>query len=104
MIVHNIGTVRKLIEKRKEIIQLVKNYINADSVIVASLKDKEVSITGHTPNTETTILLAGRVIAVGWESAQEQFPGIRLKEYLTQPTSVALAAVTKQQEQQTNGL
>ncbi len=104
MIVHNIGTVRKLIEKRKEIIQLVKTYINADSVIVASLTGTKVDIQGHTPNTETTILLAGRVMAVGWESAQEQFPGLKLEEYLTQPTSVALAAITRQQEQQANGL
>lgn len=98
MIIHTIGTVRKLIEKRKEVVQLVKSYLNADSVIIASLQDNQVSIQGRTADTATTVLLLGRVLAVGWESAKQEFPDITLSDYLYQPTSVALSTISKQEE------
>lgn len=98
MITHNIGIVRKLIAKRKEVLQLVKTYLEADNVIVGSVTNNQFAVQGRTEDTATLVMLLGRILAVGWEGAQKEYPDIKLDEYLVQPTSVALGVINKESE------
>lgn len=94
MITHHIGLLRNIIKKRKEIIQVVKQYALADNILVISETNGKYTAAGHVNETANTIVLLGRALAMSWPAAQlEHAEDITLGSYLTQPAGVALRAI-----------
>lgn len=98
MIHKNIGLLRNLIAKRKQIIHLVKTYLEADSILVSSVSNGEFKVQGFTEDTAKTVALLGRTLAAAWPAAQIEYPGVTVDEFLIQPTKVALGHINHGEE------
>lgn len=95
MIEKSVGLIRNLYKKRKEIVELVTKYIEANDVIIIVNNADVYSVLGRTESDARTIHMLGVAIGSGFENAKSNDPALTLENYLQQPTTVALNYVER---------
>lgn len=97
MIKKNIGKLRNLVSRGKQLYVFAKQIINSEELLIISLKDKKVSCSGNVSSTPMTLVLLGKALGTSYVSAIENGPYIPVDQYVTQPAEVAIKHIEAHQ-------
>ena len=89
MIQKSIGLARNLLKKRGLIKELVKRIILADEILLITLTDNNLVVSGQTSDDATNVVMLGTAAAAGHASAKKREPDLELNQYLEQINTVA---------------
>lgn len=87
--------VKTLYAKRKELKHIIERVLTSDDVLVLSVKDKALDVSGHTSSAAMNIYLLGMGTAMAFISTKETTPEITPTEFLSNLNSVALGHLEK---------
>lgn len=96
MITKSIGLFRNLLNKREQLMGIIKTIAKADNVVVITLHETELSVAGYTDNDPTTLFMLGRATGYCIGQAAKADPNIDISEYLMQPNIVATGYLEKE--------
>lgn len=89
MIQKSIGLARNLFKKRDLVMELVKRIILADEILLITLTDNNLVVSGQTSDDATNVVMLGTAAAAGHASAKKREPDLELNQYLEQINTVA---------------
>lgn len=89
MIQKSIGLARNLLKKRDLVKELVKRIILADEILLITLTDNNLVVSGQTSDDATNVVMLGTAAAAGHASAKKREPDLELNQYLEQINTVA---------------
>ena len=89
MIQKSIGLARNLLKKRDLVKELVKRIILADEILLITLTDNNLVVSGQTSDDATNVVMLGTAVAAGHASAKKREPDLELNQYLEQINTVA---------------
>ena len=90
MIKKSIGTLRNLIKKRKQIVEIVKSVIDADDSIIVTHHNNKFSVSGTVSTDAMAVYMLGTVLSSSFKSAKANDPALQIHDYMAQPINVAL--------------
>ena len=89
MIQKSIGLARNLLKKRDLVKELVKRIILADEILLITITDSNLVVSGQTSDDATNVVMLGTAVAAGHASAKKHEPDLELNQYLEQINTVA---------------
>ena len=89
MIQKSIGLARNLLKKRDLVMELVKRIILADEILLITLTDNNLVVSGQTSDDAVNVVMLGTATAAGHASAKKREPDLELNQYLEQINTVA---------------
>lgn len=89
MIQKSIGLARNLLKKRDLVKELVKRIILADEILLITITDSNLVVSGQTTDDATNVVMLGTAAAAGHASAKKHEPELELNQYLEQISTVA---------------
>ena len=89
MIQKSIGLARNLHKKRDLVMELVKRIILADEILLITLTDNNLVVSGQTSDDAVNVVMLGTAAAAGHVSAKKREPDLELNQYLEQINTVA---------------
>ena len=89
MIQKSIGLARNLLKKRDLVKELVKRIILADEILLITITDSNLVVSGQTTDDATNVVMLGTAAAAGHASAKKHEPELELNQYLEQINTVA---------------
>lgn len=89
MIQKSIGLARNLLKKRDLVKELVKRIILADEILLITITDNNLVVSGQTTDDATNVVMLGTAAAAGHASAKKHEPDLELNQYLEQISTVA---------------
>lgn len=89
MIQKSIGLARNLLKKRDLVKDLVKRIILADEILLITITDSNLVVSGQTSDDATNVVMLGTAAAAGHASAKKHEPELELNQYLEQINTVA---------------
>lgn len=89
MIQKSIGLARNLLKKRDLVKDLVKRIILADEILLITITDSNLVVSGQTSDDATNVVMLGTAAAAGHASAKKHEPELELNQYLEQISTVA---------------
>ena len=89
MIQKSIGLARNLLKKRDLVMELVKRIILADEILLITLTDNNLVVSGQTSDDAVNVVMLGTAAAAGYTSAKKREPDLELNQYLEQINTVA---------------
>ena len=89
MIQKSIGLARNLLKKRDLVMELVKRIILADEILLITLTDNNLVVSGQTSDDAVNVVMLGTAAAAGHASAKKHEPELELNQYLEQINTVA---------------
>ena len=89
MIQKSIGLARNLLKKRDLVMELVKRIILADEILLITLTDNNLVVSGQTSDDAVNVVMLGTAAAAGHVSAKKREPDLELNQYLEQINTVA---------------
>lgn len=96
MLEKSVGFTRNLIKKRKELLRVIRSYVEADEVLLITRKDEVIDIAGHTSSEAMTLYMLGTTLGVSFKQTKSADPNQDLTNYLSQPTIVATRYLQKE--------
>lgn len=95
MITKTVGLLRNVINKRNEIVGMIKCILEADNSILITITDSKMYVGGHTEDDSMTLFMLGRAIGQCVEARIAEDPDIDVTDYLMQPNIVATTFLEK---------
>ncbi len=89
MIQKSIGLARNLLKKRDLVKELVKRIVLADEILLITITDSNLVVSGQTTDDATNVVMLGTAAAAGHASAKKHEPELELNQYLEQISTVA---------------
>lgn len=89
MIQKSIGLARNLLKKRDLVKELVKRIVLADEILLITITDSNLVVSGQTTDDATNVVMLGTAAAAGHASAKKHEPDLELNQYLEQISTVA---------------
>ena len=90
MVHKSVGLFRNLFNKRKEVVGLVKDYLEASDIMIISKSETGIKVSGSVSSDAMGLYMIGTATGLSYLKAKEHTPEISLDEFLSQPTTVAI--------------